>query len=191
MKQTTRSTATWMSGHPCYVADGDERNPYRLTLYVADNGAIMLAADGNGCASDIPLEDIDGWSDADINEKWRLIDTNVLAHDVQELHDAGFTNEADFVWDWLCHADSARCVGDCTHTPAENIVVELAHLGDEATEADLDRMTEALHRNGYTWARSATDGEAGTTDGITDAEWQRVMAEAFNRGNGGCDHGNH
>ena len=49
----------------------------------------------------------------------------------------------------------------------------------------------ALHRNGYTWARSATDGEAGTTDGITDAEWQRVMAEAFNRGNGGCDHGNH
>ena len=182
-KTTTRPTAAWMSDRPCYVADNDENNPYRLTLYVADNGAIMLAADGNGCAGDIPLEDLDGWADGDINEQFRHIDTNVLAHDVQELRNAGFADAADFVWDWLCHADSARCEGDPCH--AENLVVELAHLGDEATEADLDRMIEALHRNGYTWARSATGGEAGTTDGITDAEWQRIMDEAFNQDNGG------
>lgn len=179
MTTTTRDNARWISEAPCYIADNDDHNPYRLTLYIADNGAIMLAADGNGCGNDIALEDIDGWSDADINEQYRHINTTALARNVEGLRAAGFADEADYVWDWLCHADSARCEGDPCH--ADNLVVELAYLGDEATAEDLDHFVDALHADGYTWARAANDGEEGDTSGITDAEWSRIMAEALNR----------
>ena len=163
---------------PCYINAADTcGNPYRLTLYIADNGAIMLAAEGNGCGDDFMLEDIDGWSDADINERFRHIDTNALAQNVEELREAGFTAEADYVWDWLCHADSARCVGDPCH--AHNLMIDLESMGDSATDDDRERFIEALHREGYTWAKAA-DG-SGDCSGITEAEWQRIMDEAFNR----------
>lgn len=56
---------------PCYINSADTcGNPYRLTPYVAANGEIWLAAEGNGCADDIMLEDIDGWAADDIKEKW-------------------------------------------------------------------------------------------------------------------------
>lgn len=163
---------------PCYVADNDAQNPYRLTLYIADNGAIMLAAEGNGCGNDIELEDIDGWSDADINERFRHIDTNALAKNVQELRDAGFPDAAEYVWDWLCHADSARCEGDPCH--AHNLTIDLESMGDAATEEDRDRFIAALHRNGYTWACAADGDKLGDTTGITEREWQRIMDETVN-----------
>lgn len=163
---------------PCYIAENDEHNPYRLTLYVADNGAIMLGAAGNGCGNDIPLEDINGWSDADINEQFRHIDTNALARNAEELRLSGFADEADYVEDWLCHADSARCEGDPCH--AHNLTIDLESMGDCATEADRDQFIEALHREGYTWARAASDNEVGDTSGITESEWQRIMDETFN-----------
>jgi len=164
---------------PCYVADNDTHNPYRLTLYIADNGAIMLSAEGNGCANDVELEDIDGWSDADINEQFRHIDTNALAENVKELRNAGFPNEAEYVWNWLCHADSARCEGDSCH--AHNLTIDLESMGDAATKDDLDKFIEALHRNGYTWACAADGSNLGDTTGITEREWQRIMDETFNQ----------
>ena len=99
MTAYNNDTARIVCAVPCYVADNDANNPYSLTLYIADNGAVMLGASGNGCGNDIPLDDIDGWSDADINERFRNIDTNALAANVTELRDAGFATEADYVWD--------------------------------------------------------------------------------------------
>lgn len=162
---------------PCYIADNDVNNPFRLTLYIADNGAIMLASEGNGCGDDIPLEDIDGWNDADINEQFRHIDTNALATNVNELRDAGFPDEADYMWDWLCHADSARCEGDPCH--ANNLTIDLESMFAAATEEDRDKFIEALHDEGYTWARKSEDG-TGDTSGITEQEWLRIMDKTFN-----------
>lgn len=170
-------TAKIICSMPCYDAENDESNPYTLTLYIADNGAIMLGAAGSGCGNDIALEDIDGWSDADINEQFRHIDTTALADNVTELRAAGFANEADYVWDWLCHADSARCEGDPCH--AHNLMIDLESMGDAATEEDRQMFIEALHREGYTWARAVNDNETGDTSGITEAEWQRIMDETF------------
>lgn len=178
MTTHNKEIAKIICSRPCYIADNDTHNPYRLTLYIADNGAVMLGASGNGCGDDIPLEDIDGWSDADINERFRNIDTNALAANVTELRDAGFTTEAGYVWDWLCHADSARCEGDPCH--AHNLTIDLESMGDAATEDDIDKFIEALHEEGYTWARKA-DGETGDTSGITEREWQRVMDKTFNQ----------
>lgn len=161
---------------PCYDAENDESNPYTLTLYVADNGAIMLGAAGNGCGNDLALENIDGWSDADINEQFRRIDTNSLAKNAQELRAAGFGAEADYVEDWLFHADSARCEGDPCH--AHNLTIDLESMGDSATDDDRERFIEALHREGYTWAKAA-DG-SGDCSGITEAEWQRILDKTFN-----------
>ena len=89
MNDYTNTTARHICAEPCYIADNDDNNPYRLTLYIADNGAIMLGADGNGCADDIPLEDIDGWSDADINSTYRKLDHNALVRNIDELRAAG------------------------------------------------------------------------------------------------------
>ena len=169
-------TAKIICSEPCYNAGNDEHNPYTLTLYVADNGAIMLGAAGNGCGNDLALEDIDGWSDADVNEQFRRIDTNSLAKNAQELRAAGFDAESDYVEDWLSHADSARCEGDPCH--AHNLMIDLESMGDAATEEDRERFIEALHSEGYTWAKAA-DG-SGDCSGITEAEWQRIMDKAFN-----------
>ena len=180
-KPTTRPTAAWMSDHPCYVADNDENNPYRLTLYVADNGAIMLAADGNGTGDDIALESIDGWGDADINEKYRQFDLDQLRSDANALFEAGRENDWNYLDQWCDRAEEAR---------DHNIVVHANMMGGDATEDDVDRFVDALRANGYTWAASAhAAGSAeGDASGITNFEWQRIMDEAFNHDNGG-EHG--
>ena len=167
MTTTTRETALWMSDAPCYAADSG----YSLTLYVAENGAIMLAAAGNGCGDDIMLDDINGWSDADINEEYRMLNLDQLRDDAAALREAGREDDADWLDGWIDRAEMAR----------RNIVIELDHMGSEATEDDRDQFIEALHDEGYTWARAARDGEMGDCTGITEAEWQRIMDETFNR----------
>ena len=157
----------WISDTPCY----SEARGYSLTLYVADNGEIMLAAEGNGCADDIPMDDIDGWSDADINEQYRSLNLDQLRDDASSLRESGRDDDADWLDGWIDRAEMAR----------RNIVIELDHMGHDATEDDRDKFIEALHNEGYTWARAANDGEEGNTDGITDFEWSRIMDEAFNR----------
>lgn len=171
----------YKSATPCYIADSDESNPYReyLALHtLGDDRYFWIEDDGNGCAGGYAVEDIDGWSDADINEIYRNIDTSVIAADVERLREMGYTADADWLWDWLSHVDSARCTGDPCH--AHNLTIEVDLLGSDADEADIDNLIEALHAEGYTWARRATDGERGDTSGITDREWQRIMDSVFN-----------
>lgn len=93
---------------PVYVKDNDINNPYRLTPYVADNGEIWLAAEGNGCADDIMLEDIVGWTADDINERWGDIDLNALRADADEIDAAGDADTADYIRDWANACERAR-----------------------------------------------------------------------------------
>lgn len=170
MTNTTRETALWMSDAPCYTADSG----YSLTLYVADNGAIMLAAEGNGCGDDIMLDGIDGWSDADINEQYRLLNLDQLRDDAAALREAGREDDADWLGGWIDRAEEAR---------DHNVVVHADMMWGEATEDDVDRFVEALRAHGYTWAASAhlAGSLEGDSSGITEAEWQRIMDETFNR----------
>lgn len=165
MTKTTRETAIWMSDTPCY----SEAGGYSLTLYVASDGMIMLGADGNGCADDIVLDDINGWDDADINEEYRMLDLDQLRDDANAMREAGRDDDADWLDGWIDRAEMAR----------RNIVIELDHMGPEATEDDRDKFIESLHDEGYTWAMAAED-EIGNCTGITEAEWQRIMNETFN-----------
>lgn len=166
MTTKTRENALWMSDTPCY----SEAIGYSLTLYVAEDGMFMLGADGNGCADDIAVDDINGWSDADINEKYRMIDLDQLRDDASALREVGRDDDADWLDGWIDRAEMAR----------RNIVIELDHMGQDATEEDRNKFIEALHNEGYTWARAAED-EMGDCTGITEAEWQRIMDEAFNQ----------
>lgn len=93
---------------PCYINSADTcGNPYRLTPYVAADGEIWLAAEGNGCADDIMLEDIDGWAADDINEKWGDIDLNALRVGADEIA-AGDSDAADYIRAWADTCEQAR-----------------------------------------------------------------------------------
>ena len=100
MTTTTRENARHVCAEACYIDENSSTpdNPYRLTLYIANNGAIGLAADGNGCGNDIDVEDVDGWSDADINSKYRQLDHNVLVRNIDVPSSSISTASATCTW---------------------------------------------------------------------------------------------
>lgn len=93
---------------PCYIDSSDTRgNPYRLTPYVAADGEIWLAAEGNGNADDIMLEDINGWTADDINDRWADIDLDALRVGADEIA-AGDPDAADYIREWADTCAHAR-----------------------------------------------------------------------------------
>ncbi len=169
----TYRTARYICAQPCYI-DPDSptpENPYRLTIYSVKGGGMMLAADGNGAGGDIVLEDVDGWSDADINEQYRRIDLDAISGNADEFSDAGLEDEAEWLDAWADRVDKAR---------SNTLNVCIDHLGSEATEDDVNRMVAALRAEGYYWAYHS-DATHGDVSGITDAEWQRIMDKVFHQ----------
>jgi len=171
----------YRSNVPCHIADNGEGNPFReyLTLQtLGDDNYYWIEQAGNGCGTGYALESIDGWSDADVNEQYRLLDLDQLSADATAVREMGLVADAEWLEDWIARANSARCLGDPCHE--HNLTIELEHLGSDAGESDLDRLIAVLRAEGYTWARKAEDGERGDVSGITESEWDRVMEVAFN-----------
>ena len=166
----TNEGKIYTSPECCYQYDNDENNPLRGRLYVGADGNLWISSEGQGCVNDYTLDDIDGWTPADINDVFRGLDLDVLSRDADRIRQLGRHEDADWLRNWIETAEAAR----------RGVVVELAHMGSEATEEDREKFIEALHREGYTWARSARDGEEGDTSGITDQMWDYIMHEAFN-----------
>jgi len=167
----------YKSANNCYVADTDESNPLRefLELRVLVPGGsdtfYWINQAGNGCGDGYALEDIDGWSDADINERFRLLDLDVLRADAAAVREIGREDDADWLESWIDRAEQAR---------DHNICVCLEHMGSDATDEDLEQFIAMLRAEGYTWAERSLDNE-GDTSGITDAEFERIMDITFNR----------
>lgn len=173
MTTTTRDNARHVCDEPCYIDEKSSTpdNPYRLTLYIADNGAIGLAADGNGCGDDIWLEDVDGWSDADINREYRKLDHNALVRNIDELRAAGFEDEADWLHDWECHTYEAKNAA---------VDVTLERMGSEATEEEAEKFAAYLRADGFEGARVRENHDWTYQDAITDADWESAMQNCFN-----------
>lgn len=93
---------------PCYINSADTCSPYRLTPYVSAAGEIWLAAEGNGSADDIMLEDIYGWTAEEINDKWRSIDLDALRVGADEIAAAGDSESADYIRAWADTCAQAR-----------------------------------------------------------------------------------
>lgn len=108
------NTRTIYSGATCYTRPGDDSNPYRehLELQVLEGGEedtfFWIEDAGNGCAGGYALEDIDGWSDADINERFQHIDLDVLRDDCAAIRAMGRSAEADWLEAWIDRAEEAR-----------------------------------------------------------------------------------
>ena len=168
----------YKSGTPCYTKPGDESNPFReyLTLESTIPGGedrfFWIVQDGNGCGGGYALKDIDGWSDADINESFRQLDLDTLRDDAKALRDMGRADDAEWLESWIERADRAR---------HDNIIIDEDMIGEAAiTAADVDKVVEALHRKGYTWAYSNHEtATRATLDGITGDEWTSILDEVF------------
>ena len=93
---------------PCHINRADTcGNPYRLTPYVAAEGEIWLAAEGNGCADDIKLEDIGSWTADEINNQWSDIDLDALRAGADEIA-AADEDAAEYIRMWADNCDRAR-----------------------------------------------------------------------------------
>ena len=163
--------AIYVSPVECYHLGRLDENGLRGRFYVDAAGECWITSEGNGCGDDIPLVDLAGVPIDAINETFRFVDLDVIASDRDNLRELGRGDLADWLDGWIHTCESAR----------RGVVVELDHMGDEATYKDRDRLIEALHANGYTWARLSRGAAPGDLSGITDAEWDRVMAETFNK----------
>lgn len=86
-----------------YINDDDTcGNPYRLTPYVKDNGEIWLAAEGNGCADDIALNDLGGWTHDDVEREYGFdLDIDLMREDADEIEASGDKDSADWLRSWL------------------------------------------------------------------------------------------
>ena len=94
---------------PCYINSEDNSgNPYRLTPYVAVDGVIWLAAEGNGCGDDIMLDDICCLAPEEINDKWGDIDLDAIRVAADEIAEAGENESADWLRDWAETCEKAR-----------------------------------------------------------------------------------
>ncbi len=172
MTTTTRENARHVCAEACYIDENSSTpdNPYRLTLYIANNGAIGLAADGNGCGNDIDIEDVDGWSDADINSKYRQLDHNVLVRNIDELRAAGFEADADWLHDWQCRTYEAKQAA---------VDVTLDRMGSEATMEDAEKLVSWLRADGFEGAHICDYHDWTYQDAITDEDWDTAMQAAF------------
>ena len=86
---------------PCYV-DG-----MTLTPYVADDGEVWLASEGNGCGDDVMLEDISGWTEEEINAKWSDIDHDALRVGADEIG-AADEGAAEYIRSWASNCELSR-----------------------------------------------------------------------------------
>ena len=86
---------------PCYA------NGMTLTPYVADDGEVWLASEGNGCGDDVMLEDIRGWAVDEINAKWSGIDLDALRDGADEIG-AVDEDEADYIRAWARNCGLSR-----------------------------------------------------------------------------------
>jgi hypothetical protein len=163
--------AIYISPVECYHFGPLDHDNLFGRLYVTADGEVHTTCEGSGCGPDDKLHDLDGWPIDEINKWYANYDLDVLGDDRDNLRKLGRDDIADWLDGWIRTCKAAR----------GGVIVELEHMGDEATEEDRAKLVEALRKDGYTWARAARDGEAGDLSGITDDEWDRVMAETFNK----------
>ena len=86
---------------PCYV------NGITLTPYVTDDGEVWLASEGNGCGDDVMLEDINGWTEEEINAKWSDIDLDALRVGADEIA-AADEDAAEYIRAWASNCELSR-----------------------------------------------------------------------------------
>lgn len=101
--------------HAVYVHDDTCGNPYRLTPYVNEDGEIWLASEGNGCADNVVLLDVEGLTDDDIAFQYGDLDLDAMRADAEEIRAAGDTENADWLVGWIervsavCHPSANAC----------------------------------------------------------------------------------
>ena len=93
-----------MTSTPVYMTD----DGMTLTPYVNEDGEIWLASRGNGCGDDVMLQDIVGWNEDEIAAEYEDLDLAAMRADAEEIRDAGDSETADWLEDWIGRA-SAVC----------------------------------------------------------------------------------